>query len=76
MTQKLTRAEAAFARCMAKVGTHFTMRDVVRHGLQADYELARRGGFYQSAGIETSVKGDDWANTTAGRAAIAVAGGG
>lgn len=74
MTQKLTKAEAAFARCMAKVGSHFTMRDVVRHGLQDDYELARRAGFYQSAGIEWSVKGDEWANTVAGRAAIAVAG--
>ena len=73
MSAKLTRAEAAFARCMSKVGSHFTLRDVARHGLQADYEAARRGGFYQDAGVETSVKGDDWANTTAGRAAIAAA---
>ena len=33
-----------------------------------------RAGFYQSAGIEWSVKGDEWANTVAGQAAIAVAG--
>lgn len=73
MGSKLTKAEAAFAKCMAKVGSHFTLRDIARHRLQAEYGLALRAGFYQNAGVEWSVKGDEWANTVAGRAAIEAA---
>ncbi len=71
MAEKLTRAEEAFAKCMAVLGSHFSLRDVARHRLNAEYETARRAGFYQSAGVETSVKGEDWSSTPKGRAAIA-----
>lgn len=73
MAGRLTAAEAAFARCMAVLGHHFTLRDVERNRMQADYEAARRSGFYQSAGIESSVKGEDWANSGPGRVAIEAA---
>lgn len=73
MAGRITVAEAAFARCMAVLGHHFTLRDVERNRMQADYEAARRAGFYQSAGIESTVKGEDWANSAPGRAAIAAA---
>lgn len=42
MAGRITVAEAAFARCMAVLGHHFTLRDVERNRMQADYEAARQ----------------------------------
>jgi len=36
MVGRITVAEAAFARCMAVLGHHFTLRGVERNGMQAD----------------------------------------
>lgn len=55
----IPKPAAAALRVVDKLGRFFHLRDVKRHRLREDYECARRGGYFQSAGIELTVKGED-----------------
>lgn len=58
-------AKAAMLRVVEQCGRFFHLSDIRRKGLEADYWHARRAGYFQDAGIETTVKADDALNAGA-----------
>jgi hypothetical protein len=67
---EITKAQQSLLRILRVCSMRAIMpREIARHGLEADFARAKKAGFIQSAGYETTVVAEDWLSSDEARKA-------